>query len=155
MAFDFLLLGLFFAALFIGFLRGAVKVSRGFFALGLAFYVYALVLPGFLRFLLGSPYFLGHSPSKGGLVLFTLILLLACLMGAGMILGRLAARGLDLFLAEAVYRFAGAFLSLFNLWLFLNALQAVLLRLFPPWAFDPSGAFQELVFAAARALSAR
>jgi hypothetical protein len=155
MAFDFLLLGLFFAALFIGFVRGAVKVSRGFFALGLAWFVYALVLPAFLSFLLGTPYFMDHSPTKGGLVFFLLILLLAGIMGVGLILGRLAARGLDLFLAEAVYRFAGAFLSLFNLWLFLTALQLLLLRLFPPWAFDPNSAFQELVFAAARALTAR
>ena len=155
MAFDLVLLALFFVALFVGFVRGAVKITRGFFTFGVALSTFALILPGFLHLLLTGPYFIRHAPERGGQVLLLLILLLVFTMVVTLILGRLAARGLDLFLAEALYRFAGAFLSFLNLWLCLNALQLTLLRLFPPWAFDPSGAFQELVFAAVETLSAK
>ncbi|MBN8217820.1 MAG: hypothetical protein J0L75_14345 [Spirochaetes bacterium] len=155
MAVDLVLLALSFLALLVGFGRGAVKVTRGFFTFGVALSAFAMLLPGFLRLLFGAPYFLRHAPERGGLTLCVLLLLLLALMALSHLVGRLAARGLDLFLAEALYRFAGAFLSLFNLWLSLNALQLALLRLFPPWAFDPRGSFQELVFAASRAFAER
>ena len=155
MGFDLFLLALFFIALLVGFMRGAVAQAKGLFSQGGALFAFGCALTPFLGVLLHAPLFVKKGPGLGWLVLVLSALLLTAFVLAGHQLGRLVAKGLDLFLAERVYRFMGALLAMGNLWLTLNGLQLTLVLLFPGWALDSSSAFQQLVLAGARLVLAR
>lgn len=149
----FLLLG--FIALVSGYVRGAVKVVPGFFQGPLSLFGFALLIPFFMGQMLTTPLFIKNGPHLGWAVLLGLALLFLTVSIAGRLLGKGMGKLLDLFLADEVYRFFGALISFGGLWLWLGSAHLVLVRVFPQWAPQPRGHFQEWVVVLSTALGGR